>query len=249
MLFEFLRPRRLARARSRSRRERRAHLLVQRDRLVVLARCRRRHRSTQRTRTRKKVVSVQTSNPNFPPCLPSVALHFLPRSPLSILLRQAIGMERPSILGSMKLSPPVRTRLTNLAFYSVALISLCTVSLAMSGVGPATLPCPARSSPKLRNNDNSDWSLQHSDSSPPHRSGEGAGQGGAGSQEKRRNTPARTRKWLQDPITPHSYSSLPPAQPTTSRKAPPSTPGEITTSWIDFTTVRNYYRSIRGSGH
>ena len=78
------------------------------------------------------------------------------RSTLSVSSRSGPSWFRPfsssvpsptplSQLLRLRLHPTTRTRLTNSSFYLVALLSLLTVSLAMSGVGPAAgLPCPAR---------------------------------------------------------------------------------------------------------
>ena len=138
---------------------------------------------------------------------------------------------------TLRISPPLRTRLTNLAFYSVALLSLCTVSLAMSGVGPASLPCPARSSTVLKNH-----SDHHDGEEERYWSGSGSGSGSWNGRDRRGSVRAegekklggRNRKWLVDPTTP------PPSLSTASR-----IPTTTTTTTLELNErIRNYYQSF-----
>ncbi|KDE09663.1 hypothetical protein MVLG_00069 [Microbotryum lychnidis-dioicae p1A1 Lamole] len=54
-----------------------------------------------------------------------------------------------SLSRSLRLSPRSRTRLQNISFLAATLVSIITVSLAMSGSAGVDLPCPARQGTKV----------------------------------------------------------------------------------------------------
>ncbi|SCZ90247.1 BZ3500_MvSof-1268-A1-R1_Chr1-3g01867 [Microbotryum saponariae] len=64
-----------------------------------------------------------------------------------------------SLSRTLRLSPKTRTRLQNVAFLTATLVSIITVSLAMSGSAGVGLPCPARQGTRvgMQDENGKDW--------------------------------------------------------------------------------------------
>lgn len=120
---------------------------------------------------------------HFHSLLSLATMHYVPIASSSKLASTFSPLPRFSSARYSTLRPSLRTKLTNIAFYAVALSAVITVSLGMSGVGPAkVLPCPARSSSAVALDRTKDWPTE-----PSHK-------------------PTKQRKWLSDPSPSTSLS-------------------------------------------
>ncbi|SCV68366.1 BQ2448_487 [Microbotryum intermedium] len=87
-----------------------------------------------------------------------------PRRPLPTfrpLLAPVRALASQSLTRSFRLSPRTRTRLQNVSFLTATLVSIITVSLAMSGSAGVDLPCPARQGTRVGMQDEkgNEWAL------------------------------------------------------------------------------------------